>query len=100
MLCSDLEAIRRTRVPAIADDIVVLAWPGEAERAEELGSEQVPRLLVVDRDGEPPPKWDDLTDWVRLPAQARDVEARLITLALRTRRRSARPPGRGARARH
>lgn len=90
MLCSDLDEIRRTRLPRIVGDIAVLAWPGDADRAEKLGMEQVPRLLVVEHDGEPPAAWDQLTDWIRLPAEERDVEARLITLALRTRRRSRR----------
>jgi hypothetical protein len=92
VLCTDLAAIERTRLPMIAGDIAILAWPRDADRADQLAREQVPRLFLVDSDADPPEHWDRLTDWVRLPADERDIEARLITI-----RRRVRLPGNGAR---
>jgi hypothetical protein len=83
VLCTDLAAIERTRLPRIAGDIAILAWPHDADRAEQLAREQVPRLFLLDTHTDPPELWDRLTDWVRLPADERDIEARLITLRRR-----------------
>ena len=83
MLCKDLAAIRGTRLAAFAGEIALLTWPADSARAAHLAARQVPRLLLLDADAEPPERWDPLTDWVRLPARECDIEARLITLRLR-----------------
>jgi DNA-binding response OmpR family regulator len=65
-------------------DVVVLRWPEEQGRLEELRSLGAPRLLLVTPDSDPPIAVDPLEDWVRLPAEDRDVRARVATLAARS----------------
>jgi hypothetical protein len=62
---------------------VVIRWPAERLVAEQLASRGVPRLLLVDADSEPPLSVDPLEDWLRLPAEARDLEAKLAALRQR-----------------
>ncbi len=62
---------------------VVLRWPSDRERRRELDELGVPRLLLVDRDAIPPLCTDPLEDWVRLPADERDIDARLNALRVR-----------------
>lgn len=64
-------------------DVVVLRWPEEVERLEELRALAVPRLLLVAPESDPPAGADPLEDWVRMPAEDRDVRARVATLAVR-----------------
>ena len=64
-------------------DVVLVRWPEEDERLEELRAAALPRLLLVDPDTSPPQSVDHLEDWIRLPADDRDVRARLATLASR-----------------
>src|SRR5205807_9723310 len=62
-------------------DVAVLRWPeqaGDVERLERLG---VPRLLLVEPGVAPPEGESCLQDWLRLPAEDRDVGARLRALA-------------------
>jgi hypothetical protein len=67
-------------------DVVVLHWPErEADRAR-LAAEGRPRLLLVAPGADPPEARDCQEDWVRLPADDRDVAARLRALELRARR--------------
>jgi hypothetical protein len=60
--------------------VAILAWPQEAEQAAEFARAGRPRLLLVGVDAEPPADWDDLTDWVRLPVDDRDLCARVAAL--------------------
>ncbi len=60
-------------------DVVVIRWPGEAERRALLAATQTPRLLLVEL-GEPPDLEDCLEDWVRVPASEADVRARVAGL--------------------
>jgi DNA-binding response OmpR family regulator len=62
---------------------VVLRWPSEPERRRELTDLGVPRLLLVDREAVPPSCVDPLEDWVRLPADERDIDARINALRAR-----------------
>jgi two-component system OmpR family response regulator len=71
-----------------AGSVAILAWPEEAERAAALARAGQPRLLLVGADDEPPGDWDDLTDWVRLPVDDRDLCVRVAALQ----RLGARPP--------
>jgi DNA-binding response OmpR family regulator len=64
-------------------DVVLVRWPEEDERLEQLRAEGHPRLLLVDPQTSPPESADCLEDWIRLPADDRDVRARVATLAMR-----------------
>jgi hypothetical protein len=64
-------------------EVVVLQWPGEATRREELAARGAPRLLLV-REGSAPPEPDDcLEDWVRAPADDDEVRYRMSHLVAR-----------------
>ena len=71
--------------PAQEDELspVVIRWPAEQLVAEQLATRGVPRLLLVDADSEPPLSVDPLEDWVRLPVEARDLDAKLAALRKR-----------------
>ncbi|MCU1344623.1 MAG: helix-turn-helix protein [Acidimicrobiia bacterium] len=66
-------------------DVVLLRWPSESERRDRLSESGVARLLLVEP-GEPlPPVVDELEDWVRVPADEVEVQARVSTLSARAR---------------
>jgi hypothetical protein len=65
---------------------VVLRWPAEQLTVAHLATRGIPRLLLVDREGDPPVCVDPLEDWVRLPVDDRDVDARLLALRGRAER--------------
>lgn len=77
--------------PEVNPDIVVIRWPGEEADRERLASECRPRLLLVAPESDPPDGRDCLEDWVRLPADDRDVAARLHALEVRAARHHHRP---------
>jgi hypothetical protein len=64
-------------------DVAVLAWPQQAAELERLRLLRVPRLLLVPAEGDPPSDSDPLVDWVRMPASAQDIAARVIGLLRR-----------------
>jgi len=64
-------------------DVVLVRYPEERGRLDELRSEGSPRLLLVAPSEEPPAFADCLEDWIRLPADDRDVRARVATLEQR-----------------
>ncbi|HSS09393.1 MAG TPA: helix-turn-helix domain-containing protein, partial [Acidimicrobiales bacterium] len=63
--------------------VAVLQWPAQADDAAALAADGRPRLLLVAPEADPPGSTDYLEEWVRLPADERDVAARLQTLATR-----------------
>ncbi|QGG96787.1 winged helix-turn-helix domain-containing protein [Actinomarinicola tropica] len=64
-------------------DVVLVRWPDERDRREELRRSGRPRLLLLE-DGSPAPTTvDALEDWIRLPADESDVRARVQALELR-----------------
>jgi two-component system OmpR family response regulator len=67
----------------IQTEVAVLHWPAQAEEAEALAADGRPRLLLVAADADPPLSDDALCEWVRLPADERDVAARMLTLTRR-----------------
>lgn len=77
--------------PQVHPDIVVLRWPAEQANRERLATEGRPRLLLVAPESDPPVGRDCLEDWVRLPADDRDVAARLRALELRSARHQQQP---------
>jgi DNA-binding response OmpR family regulator len=64
----------------------MLQWPSQAEDAAALAADGQPRLLLVAPEADPPTCTDCLEEWIRLPADQRDVAARLHTLATRAER--------------
>jgi len=72
---------------------VVLRWPADQKRRRELADLGVPRLFLVNSDAAPPVCVDPLEDWVRLPCDERDIDARMTALRARasTGTPSARP---------
>jgi DNA-binding response OmpR family regulator len=64
--------------------VELLHWPKERDRRERLHQLNQPRLLLVAPDAEPPLTVDPSEDWVRLPANHEDVQARVESLRRRT----------------
>jgi hypothetical protein len=62
---------------------VVIRWPSDQDRRRELADLGVPRLLLVDSNASPPICADALEDWVRLPSDERDIDARMNSLRAR-----------------
>ncbi len=63
--------------------VELLHWPRERARRAELDEHNRPRLLLVDEDASPPLTVDPVEDWVRLPANHQDVQARVEALRIR-----------------
>jgi two-component system, OmpR family, response regulator len=84
----------RAAVAAVSDRSapVVLRWPSDQDRRRQLADLGVPRLLLVDSDASPPVCIDALEDWIRLPSDERDIDARMH--GLRARASSRGPAGR------
>jgi hypothetical protein len=61
--------------------VALVPWPSEAADAAELADAGRPRLLLVAREADPPDVSDELEDWIRVPADERDVEVRARRLA-------------------
>ena len=65
-----------------ADSVALVHWPRDNVRRAQLATARVPCLLLVEPDT-PPPVVEVWEDWIRLPADERDVSIRLHGLALR-----------------
>ncbi len=63
--------------------VELLHWPRERERRATLHEKNQPRLLLVEENASPPLTVDPAEDWVRLPANHRDVQARVESLRRR-----------------
>ena len=64
-------------------EVALLHWPRDGDERERLAEAMLPRLLLVPDDVEPPASGDLMEDWIRLPADERDVATRLDNLAAR-----------------
>jgi hypothetical protein len=71
--------------------VTVLDWPEEAAEAEALAATGALRLLLVAPGVAPPVDWDLTSDWLRRPAPAMDVLARIETMQRRA-ESDERPP--------
>ncbi len=71
-----------------APPVALLRWPDEAARRAELAAAGQPRLLLVHPDAPPPRTWGPAEDWVRLPVDQAELDARVAALA----RRGPEPP--------
>ncbi len=65
-------------------DVVMVPWPTQEVHRSTLSNVGRPRLLLVDPEVPAPRVTDVLEDWVRLPANDEDVQARVATLAARS----------------
>jgi DNA-binding winged helix-turn-helix (wHTH) protein len=65
-------------------DVVLLRWPTDSGRRDELAAMRAPRLLLVEGAAMPPTPCDCLEDWVRVPVAESDVAARVATLTARS----------------
>ncbi len=61
----------------------VVRWPEQATRLAELREEGLPRLILVEGSGLPLVTADPLEDWIRVPADAQDLQLRSDTLIRR-----------------
>jgi len=75
----------RSGAPA-PPDIAVLHWPAQAGEVAVLAEQGKARLLLVSPDADPPVSDDWREEWVRMPADERDVAARVLRLTRRTER--------------
>ena len=67
-------------------DVVILRWPEQADRVADLERQGIPRLLLVEPEGPPPPSTSCLEDWLRLPVDEASLRARLVALAAHAQR--------------
>jgi DNA-binding response OmpR family regulator len=72
-------------------DVVLVRWPEEDTRLQQLRDDGSPRLLLLNGESAPPESADCLEDWIRLPADDRDVRARVARLASRAETRQPAP---------
>ncbi|HET7487097.1 MAG TPA: winged helix-turn-helix domain-containing protein [Acidimicrobiales bacterium] len=63
--------------------VAVLRWPDGAAEVERLVAFGVPRLLLVPEGVDPPVTGDCRQDWLRMPAEAADVDRRVAGLLRR-----------------
>jgi len=67
-------------------DVVILQWPEQADRIDELERRGIPRLLLVEPDSVPPTSTSCIEDWLRLPVDEASLRSRLVALAAHARR--------------
>ena len=63
--------------------MVVLHWPAQAAEVAALAEIGAARLLLVAAEADPPVSVDSREEWIRLPADERDVAARILSLTRR-----------------
>jgi DNA-binding winged helix-turn-helix (wHTH) protein len=80
----DSTATARLAWLAQSREVAVLHWPAEAEEANRLDQQGIPRLLLVESGATPPLSDSCLEDWLMVPASDLEVETRLVNLAKRT----------------
>ena len=64
-------------------DVSLVRWPAEPDRLARLRAEGRPRLLLVEGGAAPPVVEDGLEDWIRVPAEEIDLQARVAGLMRR-----------------
>ncbi|MGF0168088.1 helix-turn-helix domain-containing protein [Streptomyces albidoflavus] len=70
--------------PSLKRDVNILRWPAETQLREQCRKLGLLRLLVVERNHEPPTCSDIREDWIRMPTTNEDFQARLTALKLRS----------------
>ncbi len=66
--------------PVESTGVELVTWPDERELRERLARAGVPRLLLVSAGEAPPESVGPDEDWIRMPADERDVLTRMRTL--------------------
>jgi DNA-binding response OmpR family regulator len=61
--------------------VTLLRWPRDAMQRDDLAARGLPCLLLIE-DGVPPPHVRELEDWLRVPADERDLLLRVQRLDL------------------
>lgn len=79
-------SVARGHPSIVLESVAMVHWPREHERRDRLARDGVPCLLLVAADSATPVVAES-EDWIRLPADERDVSIRLQGLA----RRACRP---------
>ena len=69
-------------------DVVLVRWPEDEPSRVRLRDAGVPRLLLVAEASSPPSVFDDLEDWIRVPADEVDLHARVEALDRRAQSRT------------
>src|SRR5712692_4956114 len=87
----EIAGARRTSDRLVRRDVVVLRWPDDIAELDRLAAARLPRLLLVEETADPPESGDCEEDWIRLPAEDRDVGARLRALMRRAAHHQALP---------
>lgn len=67
-------------------EVALVHWPRDREERDRLARAMLPRLLLVPDGERPPASGDAMEDWIRLPADERDVATRLRALSERAAR--------------
>ena len=67
-------------------NVELVRWPSQRDRRERLRTSGHPRLLLVEADAPAPVVTDPLEDWVRLPADRSDLQARVQGIMARAER--------------
>ena len=67
-------------------DVVILHWPEQSDRIDELERLGIPRLLLVEPGSDPPVSTSCIEDWLRMPVDDASLRARLVALAAHARR--------------
>jgi hypothetical protein len=83
---AEVGGVEAAPVGPSAVPVALVHWPTETAVRATLAADGLPRLLLVAADAEPPDDFDDLEDWIRLPADERDVSVRVKALGERARR--------------
>jgi DNA-binding response OmpR family regulator len=73
-------------------DVVLLKWPADEARRDDLEQEGRARLLLVEPGVPPPVITADLEDWIRTPADEMDMRARIDGLRRRVQDKAFGPP--------
>jgi DNA-binding response OmpR family regulator len=69
----------------------MVRWPDERGRLASLRTAGTPRLLFVAAEAQPPGPDGCLEDWVRVPVDERELQARVTALIARAERHGRRP---------
>jgi DNA-binding response OmpR family regulator len=72
-------------------EVVMVRWPQERAKASRLADAGIALLYLVTGDDDPPPIASCLADWVRIPGDERDLDARLAALERRATAHQAPP---------
>jgi DNA-binding winged helix-turn-helix (wHTH) protein len=70
-------------VRSVPMEVVIVRWPAERERREQLRRGGRPRILLLDDGASPPDPDDCLEDWARASIDEVDLRARVVALERR-----------------